>query len=148
MGVDVELMIAGKVALASVLGYLVGFERSYRRKDAGARTFALLALGSAAFVAVALELFPESADRVIQGVAAGVGFLGGGIIFRAGHGTRGLTTAAASWAAAAVGVLAGAGTAVAAVLVTILTIAILVSDRVPFLRSLDSGGDGADDQDA
>jgi putative Mg2+ transporter-C (MgtC) family protein len=141
MGAKVELTLVMRVALGAFLGYLIGVERAYRGKDAGDRTFSLIALGSAAFVAVGVELFPESADRVIQGVAAGVGFLGAGIIFRAEGGTRGLTTAAASWATAAVGVLAGAGMYLAAPLVAVLTIAVLESRQIRVLREVSRGED-------
>ena len=107
-----QLVLFGRIALGAGLGFVIGLEREYRGKTAGDRTFALLAMGSAAFVAIGIQLFPLTADRVIQGVAAGVGFLGAGIIFRGDRKEaepRGLTTAAASWTAAAVGVLGGAG---------------------------------------
>src|SRR4051812_13083825 len=109
MDLNTKLIVVGRIALAAFLGYLVGLDRALRGKDAGDRTFSLVALGSAAFVALGVELFPDSADRVIQGVTAGVGFLGAGIIFRASGGVRGLTTAAALLAAAAGGALVGAG---------------------------------------
>ena len=136
-----QFVLIGRVALAALLGYVIGLERAYRGKDAGDRTFSLLALGSAAFVAMGVELFPTSADRVVQGVAAGVGFLGAGIIFRSERGTRGLTTAAASWVAASIGVLAGAGLYVAAVLGTGLTVLVLESHQIEFLRRLSRGED-------
>src|SRR5207247_7503991 len=79
---SLQLALFGRVALAAGLGYLIGLERQLRGKAAGDRTFALLAMGAAALVAMAIELFPLSADRVIQGVATGVGFLGAGVIFR------------------------------------------------------------------
>jgi len=109
MDLHPQLVVIGRVALAALLGYLLGLDRALRGKDAGDRTFSLVALGSAAFVALGVELFPDSADRVIQGVTAGVGFLGAGIIFRASGGVKGLTTAAALWTSAAVGCLVGAG---------------------------------------
>src|SRR4051794_2009130 len=109
MDLNTQLVVVGRIALAAFLGYLVGLDRALHGKDAGDRTFSLVALGSAAFVALGIELFPDSADRVIQGVTAGVGFLGAGIIFRASGGVRGLTTAAALWAAAAGRALLGPG---------------------------------------
>jgi putative Mg2+ transporter-C (MgtC) family protein len=136
VGIRSELVIVGRVALAAFLGYAIGLERAYRGKQAGDRTLALLALGSAAFVGLGMELFPFTADRVIQGVAAGVGFLGAGIIFRAEGGVRGLTTAAASWAAAAVGVIAGGGLYVAATLVAAITLVVLELHEVELLRRL------------
>ena len=113
MDLHVQLAIIGRVALGAFLGYILGLDRALRGKDAGDRTFSLVALGSAAFVALGVELYPDSADRVIQGVTAGIGFLGAGIIFRASGGVKGLTTAAALWTAAAVGCLVGAGLYVA-----------------------------------
>jgi putative Mg2+ transporter-C (MgtC) family protein len=134
MGLEDQLVVVGRVALAALLGYLVGLERAYRGKDAGDRTFALIALGSAAFVGMAVELFPFSADRVVQGVIVGVGFLGGGVIFRAEGAVHGLTTAAASWVAAAIGSIAGGGLYLSAVLVAVLAVVVLELHQVAQLR--------------
>ena len=82
MDVADQLTILGRSALAAALGFVIGLERETRGKAAGERTFALLSLGSAAFVSIGGFLFPASADRIVQGIAAGVGFLGGGVIFR------------------------------------------------------------------
>lgn len=132
-----ELSLFGRIALASLFGFLIGLEREYRGKAAGERTFALLALGAAAFTGVGVALFPASAEKVIAGVATGVGFLGAGIIFRMEEGSpRGLTTAASSWAATAIGVLCGSALYLTAALSTVLTLIILESDRIPVVRSL------------
>jgi putative Mg2+ transporter-C (MgtC) family protein len=140
MGSRTELILFGRIALAALFGFVIGLEREYRGKSAGDRTFALLAMGSAAFVAVAMARFPFSADRVIQGVVAGVGFLGAGIIFRGdrkeGHAPHGLTTAAAAWTAASVGVLAGTGAYLTAGLTTLLVIGVLESQYMPYVRRL------------
>jgi putative Mg2+ transporter-C (MgtC) family protein len=117
-----QLILVGRVAAAAALGSLVGIEREYRGKAAGDRTFALLALASAAFVAMGLMLFPASGDRVVQGVATGVGFIGAGIIFRGEGGVKGLTTAAASYGAAAMGAVAGAGLLVAAAIAALIVL--------------------------
>ena len=135
LDVQDQFILFGRIALATGLGYLIGLEREYWGKMAGDRTFALIALGSAAFVGLGVELFPLTADRVIQGVAAGVGFLGAGIIFRGdGGGPKGLTTAAASWAVAAIGALAGAGVIWTPIMVTALVIVLLESARLPFIK--------------
>jgi putative Mg2+ transporter-C (MgtC) family protein len=135
MEVHDQLVLFGRIALATGLGYVIGLEREYWGKTAGDRTFALLALGSAAFVGLGVEMFPLTADRVIQGVAAGVGFLGAGIIFRGeGGGPKGLTTAAASWGVAAIGALAGAGVIWTPIMVTALVMVILESARLPFIQ--------------
>jgi putative Mg2+ transporter-C (MgtC) family protein len=133
-----EWTLVGRMALASVLGYVIGFERELRGKSAGERTFALIGLGTAAMVALGFQLSGDAASRVIQGVAAGIGFLGAGLIFQREAGTvLGLTTAAAVWAAAAVGVLCGSGAYVAAVAGTVLAALILVLDKLPVIRRVE-----------
>jgi putative Mg2+ transporter-C (MgtC) family protein len=136
MDLDVQLAIIGRVALAAFLGYVLGLDRALRGKDAGDRTFSLVALGSAAFVALGVELYPDSADRVIQGVTAGIGFLGAGIIFRASGGVKGLTTAAALWTAAAVGCLVGAGLYVAGAAIAGIILVVLELHAVGFLKRI------------
>lgn len=89
---------------------LIGLDRELRRKPAGLRTMALVALGSAVFV---LTIFNsttgDSTSRVIQGIVTGVGFLGAGTILRGTteESVRGLTTAASIWLAAATGIACG-----------------------------------------
>lgn len=134
-----ELSMFGRLALAAVFGYAIGWEREIRGKAAGERTFALIALGAAGFTALGVENFPASAEKVIAGVATGVGFLGAGIIFRqAGGAVMGLTTAASSWAVAAIGVLVGAGEYLTGFLATVLVLAILEIDRLPLIRRIDA----------
>jgi len=130
-----EWELLGRMALATGLGYAIGFEREWRGKPAGERTFALIALGAAGFTAIGVEAFPASAEKVIAGVVTGVGFLGAGLIFReATGGILGLTTASAAWAVAAVGVLVGSGAFVAGILSTVLVLFILELNRLPVIR--------------
>jgi putative Mg2+ transporter-C (MgtC) family protein len=136
MDLHMQLVLIARVALAAFLGYLLGLDRALRGKDAGDRTFSLVALGSAAFVGLGVELFPDSADRVIQGVTAGVGFLGAGIIFRASGGVKGLTTAAALWASAAVGCLVGAGLYLAGAALAGIILIVLELHVIGFLRRM------------
>ncbi len=144
MRLSLQLAIFGRIALATALGYLIGLERQIRGKEAGDRTFALLGMGSCALVGLSVELFPTSADRVIQGVATGIGFLGAGIIFRKTERVRGLTTAAAIWAATAIGVLCGTELYLVAGLTTILTIVVLESIALPGLSRFEEETDQAD----
>jgi putative Mg2+ transporter-C (MgtC) family protein len=141
MEVTTELTLIGRMALGAFLGYLIGFEREYRGKSAGERTFGLLALGAAAVTGVGVLFFPISAEKVIAGVITGVGFLGAGLIFRERQGGQGqvlgLTTAASSWAAAAIGILSGAGAYLAAVAGCVLVLIILEVNRLPLYRKLD-----------
>jgi putative Mg2+ transporter-C (MgtC) family protein len=135
---DWEWTLVGRMALAGVLGYAIGFERELRGKSAGERTFALIGLGTAAIVSLGMELGGDPASRVIQGVAAGIGFLGAGLIFQREQGmVLGLTTAAAVWAVAAVGVLVGAGAYVASIAGTVLAVFILVLDKLPVIRRVE-----------
>jgi putative Mg2+ transporter-C (MgtC) family protein len=145
MRASLQLALFGRIALAAGLGYLIGLERQLRGKAAGDRTFALLAMGASALVAMSIELFPLSADRVIQGVATGVGFLGAGIIFRRTERVKGLTTAAAAWAATAIGVLCGAKLYLVAGLTTVLTILLLESIALPGLSRFEEETDQSED---
>jgi putative Mg2+ transporter-C (MgtC) family protein len=135
--VSLELTIAARMGLAALLGFLIGLERESRGKSAGERTFAIVALGAAGFSGVAISMFPETAGQAVAGVATGIGFLGVGIIWRAEEGqTRGLTTAASILGVAAIGVVAGVGLYLTAVLATVLALFILDFDRMPGLRGL------------
>jgi putative Mg2+ transporter-C (MgtC) family protein len=135
---DLQLTLLGRAALAALLGFVIGLEREFRGKSAGDRTFALLALAAAAITGVGAELLgPDGSSRVIQGVITGVGFLGAGLIFRRSPGdVRGLTTAAGSWAAAAIGVVVGVGAYLAAALTAGLVLLILELDAIPVLRKI------------
>src|SRR5438093_1847605 len=132
-----EWALIGRMALATGLGYAIGFEREWRGKPAGERTFALIALGAAGFTALGVENFPVSAEKVIAGVVTGVGFLGAGLIFRGDQGMLlGLTTAASMWAAAAVAVFVGAGEILIGIVATVLILVILEVQHLPVLRRL------------
>ncbi len=118
-----------RLVLAAILGGMLGYDRERAGKSAGLRTHMLVSLGAALFV-----LIPQQAGlgvgeitRVIQGVVAGVGFLGAGAIVkdRRGSEVEGLTTAAGIWLTAAVGIAAGLGREASAVLGTVLALIIL-----------------------
>ena len=100
-----------RLVCAALAGGLVGWNRHCAGKPAGIGTHALVALGAGLFVAIPARLGDAHLDaisRAVQGVAAGVGFLGAGEIFRnPGPGQRvtGLTSAAALWATAALGLM-------------------------------------------
>jgi putative Mg2+ transporter-C (MgtC) family protein len=121
--VSVRLLVA--VALGAVLGY----ERERRGSTAGLRTHMLVALGVALVVVTAEQSGMEAADmsRVLQGILAGIGFLGAGAILKHGDQdqVRGLTTAASIWATAAIATAAGLGRETTAMLATLLAYLIL-----------------------
>jgi len=121
--------IVVRLLLAAILGGIIGFEREQKGKGAGLRTHMLVALGAALFVMVPQQAGMADAElsRVLQGLLAGVGFIGAGAIIK-GSGDeepKGLTTAASIWMTAAIGVAAGLGRDATAVLSTLLTLVIL-----------------------
>ena len=102
-----------RLLIASLVGAIIGLQREHMHKPAGLRTHMLVSLGSAVFVFVPAEIgmaFPEL-SRIIQGIATGIGFIGGGAILKLveKHEIEGLTTAAGIWFTAALGVAAGLG---------------------------------------
>ncbi|WP_145183002.1 MgtC/SapB family protein [Pseudomonas sp. URMO17WK12:I11] len=126
-----------RLMMAALLGAVLGFEREHRGKSAGVRTHMLVSLGAALFVlAPSMAGADEQAlSRVIQGIVAGIGFLGAGTILK-GNGkdpshVKGLTTAAGLWMTAAIGTAAGMGREATALISTVL--ALLVLGTMPLL---------------
>ena len=134
-----DLSLFGRIALGALLGYVVGWEREVRGHPAGSRTFALVAAGSAALSAIAVDAFPATAEKLIAGVVTGIGFIGAGIVLRdpTGH-IRGLTTAAAVWSIAAVGIICGSARFVLATATAVLFLFILELPNIPLLRFVDA----------
>ena len=134
---QLQVQIAVNLAAAWAAGGVIGMERSYHGRAAGFRTHCIVAIAAAAAVMVALipalqpALFhgPASVDnagRLAQGVMTGIGFLGAGVIFKAGVNIQGLTTAASVWATAAIGLLFGVGAYAPGVLATAAVLSTLV----------------------
>lgn len=118
-----------RVLLAVGLAALIGYERETRGSTAGLRTHMILALGVALMVVSARQsgMQPEDVSRVIQGVFAGIGFLGAGAIVKqvSSDQVRGLTTAASLWTTAAVATACGLGTEMTALIGTVIALIIL-----------------------
>lgn len=136
-----------RLALAAVLGSIIGFERETLNKGAGLRTHMLVTLGASIFMVSSIMLVGEFADepgqvrvdptRIASTVVMGIGFLGGGIIFKSETRVRGLTTAAGLWVAAAIGMAAGAGFYITAIGGTVLALlALVVMRQVEFQANL------------
>ena len=118
-----------RLLLAAVLGGLLGYERETHGKAAGVRTHMLVCTGAALFV-LGSELVGAGDDamsRVVQGIVAGIGFLGVGTIIKGDNmsSVKGLTTAAGVWMTAAGGVCVGLGLEATAVFATLLMLFIL-----------------------
>jgi putative Mg2+ transporter-C (MgtC) family protein len=117
---------------AAAIGSCIGLDREVRRKPAGMRTHALVALGAALVTLVVVRVDPraihvDAVSRAIQGIIAGVGFLGGGAILKAEHEmVHGLTTAASIWLVASLGIACGVGQWVAALIALAFALIILI----------------------
>ena len=120
-----ELDITLRLAVAMLLGGVIGFEREYRAKDAGFRTHFLVALGSALFCIVSQYGFGfelKDSSRVAAQVVSGIGFLGACTIIFQKNVVRGLTTAAGLWVTAAIGLACGTGMYLPAVVTTLMVL--------------------------
>jgi len=122
--------ILTRLLVGAALGGVLGFERESKGKNADMRMHILVALGAAIFVMVPQLLGATGPDvsRVAQGLVAGVGFLGAGVIWNkdSQKHTKGLTTAAGIWLTAAIGMAAGVGREGLAILATGLALVVLV----------------------
>ena len=127
---DVELI--KRLCLSALLGSVLGFEREWRGKNAGLRTNILIAMGSTLFTMMSIDVSTGSggdSTRIASGIVTGIGFLGGGVIFKEGLTVRGLTTAASIWVTSAIGILVGVGLYVPAFAATVLVLAVLTMFR-------------------
>lgn len=130
---DLELL--GRVSLGFLLAFVVGFEREVRGSPAGDRTFSLIGASTTALTAVLYQHSPQA----LAGVITGVGFIGAGVVVHAEQSfVRGITTAAGIYAAAAIGMVVGAGHAWAGVVTTVGVLVVLELRNIPGLRLLDA----------
>ena len=133
----IDLIIVGRAALAALLGLLIGWERQVAGSEIKARTIALAALTAASLTALGHEIFAAGADRIVQGIVTGIGFLGAGVIIHGSSGeVRGLTTAASMWAMTGVGVAIGSGHAMLGMLLGLLVYIIIAVAEWPVLTLL------------
>ena len=122
-------VIVSRLTTAIVLGGLLGLERERKGRAAGLKTHILVSVGSALFVLAPLQMGISGADvtRVMQGIVSGIGFLGAGAILKldAEERIQGLTTAAGIWATAAIGMAAGMGMEMVALITTLAALAVV-----------------------
>ena len=139
--------LAWRLGAASLAGMAIGLEREWRQKPAGLRTHMLVSLAAAAFTIISFELYHTSLEisedssgdpiRVIEGVVAGVAFLGAGVIIQSRGDVRNLTTGATIWMSGATGLACGggfyivAGLLVGASLVILIVLGLLESKAQP-----------------
>jgi putative Mg2+ transporter-C (MgtC) family protein len=124
-----DLELTTRLALAALLGGILGLEREWHHKPAGLRTNILIALGSALFTLMSIDLAADGKGdptRVASQIVTGIGFLGAGAIMRHNASVQGLTTAAAIWVNAAIGVACGGGEYHLAFIATGVTLVVLL----------------------
>jgi putative Mg2+ transporter-C (MgtC) family protein len=124
-----------RVLLAVALGAAIGYQRERAGKAAGMRTLVLVSAGAALFTVVSIFGFgTEGVDisRVAAGVVVGVGFIGAGVILRGQREEEvaGLTTAATIWVTAGIGLTAGAGMYLVAVIAAAVILGILLLPKI------------------
>jgi putative Mg2+ transporter-C (MgtC) family protein len=129
-----------RLTAATVIGGAIGLDREAHGKSSGVRTLGIVALGSALIVLVSQHPYGADANagsRAIQGVITGIGFLGAGVILRNPTGKRihGLTTAAAIWLTACIGIACGLG-AWPLVITSVVLVAILLAVGKPIERAV------------
>ncbi|NPV52332.1 MAG: MgtC/SapB family protein [Firmicutes bacterium] len=129
--------IIWRLALACLLGGLIGLERESHRRPAGFRTHILVSVGSCLVMILSIHGFGEfetatrDPARLAAQVVSGIGFLGAGTIFREGLTVKGLTTAASLWVVAGIGLAVGSGAYLAATVTTAMVVVVLIAlDRV------------------
>jgi putative Mg2+ transporter-C (MgtC) family protein len=147
--------LAVRLLVAVALGALIGYDRERNASSAGLRTHMLVALGAAMFIIVPQHAGFEAADmsRVVQGLIAGIGFLGAGAIIKLDdrREVKGLTTAASIWLVAAIGMTAGLGqlaTAVVGAVIGLLVLSVLlrveVEGKIPSKPPAETPATGAE----
>lgn len=135
-----EIDLVGRIAIAALLGGVIGYERDVHGRPVGLRTHLIVAMASATFMVVSTQmvyfqhygehdLVEVDASRVAASVVSGIGFLATGAILRTGGAVQGLTTAAGLWLVTAIGMSAGAGMYAVAVPVTAMGVVALTMLR-------------------
>ncbi len=133
--------ILGRLAVAVLLGGIIGLERAHHGRPAGLRTHTLVCLSSCLLMLLTvfqwdllsgrqLETIRIDPTRMGQGIMTGIGFLGAGVIMKEKLTIRGLTTAASIWVAASIGIIIGMGMYFAGVVATVITVIVLSMFRV------------------
>ncbi|MEK7596411.1 MAG: MgtC/SapB family protein [Patescibacteria group bacterium] len=149
---DLSLRVIFQMILATSLGFLIGCEREHSRKEAGIRTYSLIAMGAALFTVLSYEGLknftglPVDPARIASNIVVGVGFIGGGLIFLKNNKVSGLTTAASIWATAAIGMAVGfqmylVATAATALVLIILFVFWLLEKKIMNVKNNEENGE-------
>lgn len=132
MSWEEQFLLGGRLLLAVLLGSLIGLDRELRGRDAGLGTFAIVTLGACLFGMLSYMAVDQAdQSRIAAAVVTGISFLGAGVILRGKRRVSELTTSAALWTAAAVGLAVGLGLYLLAILTAAICIAILAGRHIP-----------------
>lgn len=131
---DFEVIM--RIVIAALLGGLIGWERERHGISAGIRTYGAIALGSCVFGVLSLSIVNADPSRIAAQIVTGIGFLGGGVIFRQGDYVSGLTTAATLWATSAVGVAVAFGFYSISIMTAVLIFLLLYLPRLPWWKKI------------
>ncbi|WP_417475413.1 MgtC/SapB family protein [Leisingera sp.] len=127
-----------RLLCAAVAGAIMGLDRELRERRVGMRTYMIVALGSAGFTLITMELSLEALQfemgsdptRIMQGLVGAIGFLGAGAIIQGKQSVGGMATAASLWVAGAVGMASGLGYYVHALMLSVIAAGILALSHV------------------
>ncbi|MCQ2182078.1 MAG: MgtC/SapB family protein [Bacteroidales bacterium] len=132
-----------RIGVSLLLGAAIGIERELHNHPAGLRTFTIVSIGSTLAMLVSIYICQQNTDllngdpgRIAAQVVTGIGFIGAGLIMKNADGVSGLTTAACIFITSIIGLSVGAGMILTAVVVTVLTIAILSISIIKRKRNL------------
>ena len=131
-----DLVTIFRVVLAFLLGGLIGWERERHGISAGIRTYGAICLGSCVFGVLSLSITTADPSRIAAQIVTGIGFLGGGVIFRQGDYVSGLTTAATLWATSAVGLAVAFGFYFVSILTSVLIFLLLYLPRLSWWKKV------------
>jgi putative Mg2+ transporter-C (MgtC) family protein len=132
---DTEIIL--RIILAILLGGLIGWERERHQISAGIRTYGAICMGACLFGIISITVAGADPSRIAAQVATGIGFLGGGVIFRQGDNyVAGLTTAATLWATAAVGVAVAFGMYMVGIITSLIMVFLLYLPRLPWWKKI------------
>ena len=124
---EIHFETALQLLISLIIGTAIGLEREYRSKAAGLRTMIMICFGSTIFTELSISIGGDSSpDRVASAVITGIGFLGGGVIFKDGLTINGITTATTIWIAAALGMAVGAGEYFIALIGSVVVLIVLM----------------------
>lgn len=133
---ETDFQLLTRVLIAFLLGAFIGWERERHGISAGIRTYGAIAMGACVFGIVSLSIEGADPSRVAAQVATGIGFLGGGVIFRQDKYVSGLTTAATLWATAALGLTVACGMYMVAFLTSVLIYLMLYLPRLSWWKKI------------